>query len=48
MPECLNVAERCSVSIVIPKLYFPNLDDNEIKKSYNIRELINIYNLALQ
>ena len=46
--ECLNIAERCSVSIVIPKLYFPNLDDSEIKKSYNIRELINIYNLALQ
>ena len=43
--KCLNISERGCVTITIPPTYFPNLKISEIKKKYNIYDLLQIYRL---
>ena len=43
--KCFNIAERGIVSIVIPPIYFINIKYDEIKKDYNIYELLHLYKL---
>ena len=43
----LNVSQRGSIMITIPKIYFPNLLDNESRKEYNIYDILQLYRLHL-
>lgn len=43
----LNVSQRGNIMITIPKIYFPHLMDNEIRKEYNIYDILQLYKLHL-
>jgi hypothetical protein len=43
----LNISERGNIMITIPKIYFPNLKDDEIRKTYNIYDILQLYRLHL-
>ncbi len=43
----LNVSQRGNIMITIPKIYFPHLMDNEVRKEYNIYDILQLYRLHL-
>ena len=43
----LNISQRGNIIITIPKIYFNNLMDDEIRKEYNIYDLLQLYRLNL-
>ena len=43
----LNISNRGNIMITIPKIYFPNLYDNEVRVEYNIHDILHLYKLNL-
>ena len=43
----LNISQRGTIMITIPKVYFSNLNDEEVRKEYNIYDILQLYRLHL-